>query len=300
MEQTNYANSVPRKKWYKKWWVILIAVFVVLVIFLIIVGESGNKSGLSSRLGTVANSPEKIASLKSKVNKDLTYDMVNGNPDNYKGQIVQWGARVFTSPERDNNSVNFQAYEGGEDRNFAVIYAMPDFQVKEDDYVLVTGKVLGKFGGENAFGAKLEIPAVEAGYIEAGTRNDVVAPATETIPINDSNTQNSFTVTLDRAELAENETRFFIKLKNDSNDKVRMYDFDSKLTQGSKQYEPESLYDSDQELPSEILPGIEAEGMIVFPAIDPSQKQLTLFLDKPSSDNYDLDWKEVTFNVNLP
>jgi hypothetical protein len=172
--------------------------------------------------------------------------------------------------------------------------------LKDDDYIIVTGELLGKFNGENAFGAKLEIPAVEAATIEKVTRNDVVAPTTAAIEINQSDIQNKFTVTLEKMELAKNETRFLIKLKNDGNEKVTFYDFDSKLTQGSKQYEPDSSLDSDQELPNDILPGIEAEGYVVFPAIDQSQKQMTLFLDEPSSDDYDLDWKEVKFDVTLP
>ncbi len=250
--------------------------------------------------GRIANNPEDVAKVKSQVNADLTYDIVNSNPDKYKGEAVQWGAKIFTQPEKDKNSISFQAYAGGEDRNFAVIYGSTNLDVKEDDYVIITGRLLGKFNGENAFGAKLEIPAVEAATVEKATRNDVVAPTLDTVEINKSDTQNKFTVTLEKIELAKNETRFLIKLKNDGNEKVSFYDFDSKLTQGSKQYEPDSSLDSNQELPSNILSGIEAEGYVVFPAIDSSQKQMTLFLDKPSSDNYDLDWKEVKFDITLP
>jgi hypothetical protein len=230
----------------------------------------------------------------------LTYDVVVGNPDKYKGEVVKWGARIFTQPENDGDTISFQAYEGGDDKNFAIVYKGTNLDVKQDDFIIATGELLGKFKGENAFGAKLEVPAMQAFSIEKATRNDVAAPTADTIEIGDSNTQNKFTVVLEKIEFAKNETRFLIKLKNDSNNKVRFYDFDSKLTQGSKQYEPESVFDSDQELPSEILPGIEAEGYMVFPAIDPNQKQMTLFLDEPSSDNYDLDWKEVKFEINLP
>lgn len=272
---------------------IILALFVLVVLFTIY--------GVYSNLqGTLKNVKKDTAKLKSEISKNLTYDIVRSDPDEYKGETIRWGAKIFTQPEKDNNSISFQAYEGGEDRNFAVVYGGTKLDVKEDDYVIITGELLGKFEGENAFGAKLEIPAVKAASVEKVARNDVVAPTANAIEINDSNTQNKFTVTLEKIELAKNETRFLIKLKNDSNDKVRFYDFDSKLTQGSKQYEPESVYDSDQELPSEILPGIEAEGYVVFPAIDPNQKQMTLFLDKPSGDDYSLDWKEVKFDINLP
>lgn len=272
---------------------IILALFVVVVIFVVY--------GVYSNLqGTLKNVSQNSAVLKSEVNKNLTYDLVRSDPDKHKGEIIQWGAKIFTQPEKDDGTVSFQAYADGDDRNFAVVYRGTNIDVKEDDYVIITGELLGKFEGENAFGAKLEIPAVQAFTIEKGTRNDVVAPTANVIEIKEANTQNKFTVFLEKVELAKNETRFLIKLKNDSNDKVRFYNFDSKLTQRSKQYEPESVYDSDQELPSEILPGIEADGYVIFPVIDPNLKQLTLFLDEPSSDNYDLDWDEVKFDINLP
>lgn len=293
MENANRQPSPQKKKLSLG---IKIALGVIVLLFLLLVISSLRKSGQKS----IANNPADVAEVKSQVNADLTYDIVNADPDKYKGKAVQWGAKIFTQPEKDSNSVSFQAYAGGEDRNFAVVYGGTNLDIKEDDYVIVTGQLLGKFNGENAFGAKLEIPAVEATTIEKATRNDVVAPTTNAIETNQSDIQNKFTVTLEKIELAKNETRFLIKLKNDGNEKVSFYNYDAKLTQGSKQYEPERSSDYDKELPSDILSGIEAEGYVVFPAIDQSQKQMTLFLDEPSSDNYDLDWKAVKFDINLP
>lgn len=263
-------------------------------------GVSEEKSFFSKSASIFATSQGEIEKLKLMADKNLTFSMIASNPEAYEGKIIQWGAKVFTQPEKDDKGVYFQAYEGGDNNNFAIAYANPNFQVKKDDFIIVIGKVKGRFEGENAFGAKLEIPTIEAGYIEAGTRNDAVAPTEIEIPINQTNTQHYFTVTLNKIELAKNETRFFVKLKNESKDTINFYTYSSKITQGTKQYEAESSYDTGQELPSEILPGVEAEGVIVFPAIEKTSKQLTIHLDSPSSSNYSINWSAVKFNIVLP
>jgi len=261
------SQEPKNKRNYNKWLVGTLVIFFVIIIIVAFRNNNkleknddgaffedyGTKNNVSQQFPVTSES--EIVELKSRVDKNLTYDLVNGNPEKYKGEIIQWGAKVFTEPEKDEDGVYFQAYVGGDDRNVAVLYRKSDFQIKEDDYVIIYGVVKGNFDGENAFGAKLEIPMIEAGYIEAGSRNDVVAPASEIIPVNDSVTQNQFTVTLEKVELADDETRFFIKLKNDSQSEVSFYTYDSKLTQGSNQYESESIYDSGMKLPSSILSG---------------------------------------------
>ena len=284
-------QNLPKKS--KKWMVILPIIILLAIGAIAVVAVKGKHD-------KPVSSQADIDKLKSSVRKDLTYSQVVSDPEKYKGSVVQWGAKVFTQPEKDDKGIYFQAYEGGDDNNFAVAYADPSSQINEDDFAIITGKITGKFKGTNAFGAKLEIPAMEALYIEKSTRNDVVAPTEDTISVNKSDVQHGFTVTLDKIELAKNESRFFIKLKNDGKDSVNFYDYDSKVTQGSKQYEVESSSDTGKELPSEILPGIEAEGVVLFPAIDRGQKQLTVYLDKPSNGDYSLDWNDVKFDVVLP
>lgn len=298
MEEQLKKDEMKKKKiWFGL--IIVTSIFVIGIALYSSKKKGETTSKISKTSSVLATSQNEIEKLKLSADKNTTFSMVASNPDAYKGKIIQWGAKVFVQPEKDSNGVYLQAYEGGEDNNFAISYAKPDFQVNEDDFIIVTGKVTGKFKGENAFGAKLEIPTVEAGYIEVASRNDVIAPAEIVVPIGKTNTQYDFNVTLDKIELAKNETRFFIKLKNDGKSKVNFYSFDNKLTQGTKQYEKESSYGTGQELPSEILPGVEAEGVIVFPAIDRSQKQLTIYLNEPSNGNYSLNWNPVKFDIIL-
>ncbi len=285
----------------------LVGIFILIVIFVSFF-LNFNKKDVAPKEKTITDkstsalaiSQSEIEKLKSAVDKNLTFSIVASNPEAYKGKTIQWGAKVFTQPEKDKNGVYFQAYESGEDNNFAISYAKPDFQIKDGDFIIVTGKVTGKFQGENAFGAKLEVPTIEAGYVEIGTRNDVVAPTENEVLVNQLNTQHGFTVILNKIELAKNETRFFFKLKNEGKDKVNFYTYSSKITQGTKQYETESAYNNNQKLPSEILPGVEADGVITFPAIENAPKKITIHLDDPSNGNYSINWNTIKFDVVLP
>ena len=85
-------------------------------------------------------------------------------------------------------------------------------------------------------------------------------------------------------------------MANNSGEKVSFFTSDAKVTQGSKQYETGTVFDDSEDLPSEYLSGVKAEGVFVFPAVD-RDKKLTLVLDSPHSDNWDRNWKNITFKL---
>ncbi len=296
----------PKKKSKKTLWIVLGVVVILIVIGAVASnGNNTNSTGASSSDSSdstfsIATTETEINNLKSQIDESVTYDVVNNNSDAYKGKVVKWGAKVFTTPEKDTDAIYLQAYADGENQNYAISYSKPGFDVQEGDYLIVYGQVWGNLEGENAFGAKLSMPAIKAGYIEKATRNDVVAPTLSEVTVNDSNTQNQFTVTLTKIELAKNETRVYLTLKNNGNNEISFYTYDTKLTQGSKQLESESLYDSDMELPSDILPGVEVEGFIAFPALETGLRGITLHLSSPYSSNYNLNWDDIKFDVTLP
>jgi len=70
---------------------------------------------------------------------------------------------------------------------------------------------------------------------------------------------------------------------------------------GNKQLEEEYI-DSEttglQEIQNEILPSIETEGVIVYPAINLGEKQIKLNAEV-SSENYDLEFKSYIFDVSI-
>lgn len=98
-------------------------------------------------------------------------------------------------------------------------------------------------------------------------------------------------------ELAAEETRVYVKIDNTTDEKISFYTFNARLVEGNKQYDPISNYEADYtEVQSEILPGVSSEGIILFDKLENESGQVSLILEG-SSDNYELDFKPFTFEI---
>jgi hypothetical protein len=98
-------------------------------------------------------------------------------------------------------------------------------------------------------------------------------------------------------EVAEDETRAYIKITNNSKEEISFYSFNSKIIAGTKQLEEDDHYNY-PEIPSEILPGVSVEGIVVFPSIKDEQGTAKFYFEG-SSENYDIDIEPFIFEVSL-
>jgi len=279
--------------------VLAIAILIIVIIILALNGRGAKSAAADTGLVFPSTSESQISAVKSKVNDTLTYDIVNSEPEKYRGQIVRWGGKVFVEPEKDANGVYLQAYASESDKNFVINYPNPKFDVKKDDYIIAYGVVEGRFTGKNAFGAEINVPQITAAYIEKTSRSSALAPAQNSIPVNQQNAQNGFIVSIDKVELAADETRVYLTVNNTSEEKVSFYTYDARLVAGSKQLEPISQYGSGEELPSDFRNGIKSTGVLVFPKLDKNQT-VKLFLSKPYGEDYNKNWNEINFeNIKI-
>src|SRR5699024_907574 len=94
--------------------------------------------------------------------------------------------------------------------------------------------------------------------------------------------------TIQKIEFAEDQTRIYLAIDNQSKYTYTYYPFDTKIVQDSKQYEENDDYNlDDYDLDNEILSGVKSEGIVTFDKID-SSKDFRIQLSG-YSDNYDLD-----------
>jgi hypothetical protein len=189
-------------------------------------------------------------------------------------------------PERDEDGVYFQMYADPQGDEFNTVVASRDtsLKVKDGDYVHVTGEVTEAFEGKNAFGADLTLPTVIADSVEVVDATAAAPPATETLS-EAKFSESGLTVTVDKVEFADPETRVFVTIENNTGADFSFYSSSTKALQGTNQFESE--YSSDYpEVPSEIVAGAVVSGVIVYPAMDPSAG-LKLLMEG-SSENSDL------------
>jgi P pilus assembly chaperone PapD len=122
--------------------------------------------------------------------------------------------------------------------------------------------------------------------------------------VGETNEQNGFSVTLDKIELTDKQTRVWLSVKNASNYKVSLYDFSAKIVQGGKQLEPKYISNKDLELPSEYLQNVSAKGVIVFPAVNETGN-VKFVIDAPYAQDVPFElyssmkFKEISFEVEL-
>lgn len=200
------------------------------------------------------------------------------NPGDYEGKYVKLTGRIFTAPEQDEEGIALQAFHDIQnyDLNFIVYVDGTDHTFDVDDYISVDGMILGEFEGENAFGGTVTAPMIDADSIEVLSYMDAVAPTvTEITPDGASSEQYGITLTVDKIEFAENETRVYMTESNASEDTFNLYTYMISIVQNGQQIEQDmassSIYEGGYaELSDNLLPGASSSGVLVFPEMDSS------------------------------
>lgn len=220
---------------------------------------------------------------------------LDSDPDAHKGAQVEIIGKVFMPPDKTDKGAFWQMWANTKDSkyNTLVAYSNPDFTIKNGDFVRVTGVVRGKHTGENAFGAKVTALIIDADSATVMDALAVASPAKYTASVNQSQKQHDLTVSIEKIEFAEDETRVFLKINNASKNKGSFFSHGTKIQQGKKQFD--SVYKSDYpQAQSEILPGVETAGVISFPVMAKEQTKLIL---EARTDNYYLNFKPYIFDI---
>jgi len=102
--------------------------------------------------------------------------------------------------------------------------------------------------------------------------------------------------------LRDNETDVFVRIQNQQPGKKAMFfSFNSKLQIGNQQVDLDSAKTSQYgAIPSEILPGVETKGVLVFPAVGttvPPTGAVALHLEA-HSENYMATFNPYVFNIS--
>lgn len=213
---------------------------------------------------------------------------------NVAGQLLE-------RPEEYDGELAFQMFVDMEnaDWNTIVYTDQTNLDLNADDYVRVEGEVLGAFEGENAFGASITAPSVQASNVRAISVGQALDPAQKVIEVGQTLGGQGFEVTLEKIEFGEETTRAYVKMANNTGQGASFYTYDAKIQQGSTQvdYLDDHDYDFyDEEPQSELRPGVETEGVLAFGPVDPNEPfQLIV---PWYSDNYNINVRDIVFEIS--
>ncbi len=228
------------------------------------------------------------------------------NPDAYAGRYIVLTGQIskMIDSEQTEEQQAFQAYYDTKgDTGDYVVYCSREISVKENEYMEVEGKIQGFATFVTASGEQRDIPVIEAVSVTEKSYLDIVTPAiAEVTPEEASVTQHDLTVTVDRVEFAEDETRIWITMQNDSAKAVDIYPKNSLLVQNGAQYaynwDSMTLYEADEAEPADrLLSGNKSSGLLVFPAIS-IEEESQLYIENIYSDEYEEEFDP--FIITIP
>lgn len=249
----------------------------------------------------IAEDPSKTdAASKSDFLTEAEIKEMYSNPSKFKNRSVELIGKVFSTPEYDSGAVYFQMWADPENSELNTIVKYEDAQIdlNDGDYIKMAGIVRGEYEGENAFGAQILAPQIEANTLEVVSYQDAIAPPFLTvIPKTPTQTQHGYSVTIEKVELAEKETRVYIKVENNGAAKFSLYSFNSYIIQNGKQFEEEANYAADYpKVQTDLNVGVSTEGIFCYPAIENGSFDVVL---EGSSENYSEKLEPFSFDFSV-
>lgn len=302
-----HCGKRQKKPIWKRWWI-----WIILALFIFIVISSGGGTSKPSEEYKTASTEE----IKQKAIESLNYDELFRNNSQYVGKVVHYLGKVVQVQESSGDSyvlrANVTKGEYGSWENDVFLHYNGE-RVLEDDVIEFWGEVKGVKKYKTVMAGQRSIPEIVIIHSKilgdsasSAEMTEVVAPAKKTVDVGKTNSQKGFSVTIDKIELADEETRVYLTVKNNTKYKTSFYTYSAKIVQGGKQFDQKTIFSEREELPSEFLPGIEANGIVAFPAINLTGN-IKIVLDKPYFQDVSFDemmadegeLKEVVFEVNF-
>lgn len=256
-------------------------------------------------LTACGNNTQSTSSNKSsESSKPLTkeeFQQMYSDPDKFKGKAVDFYAKIFTDPEKDDKGTYIQAWLNPKDSSNNVLIRIADskLDVKRDDIIHVVGTVEKKFEGKNAFGATITAPVITASKIEKTDYTTAFDPALKTVTLDKEINQNGYVIKISKVEFSKEETRVYLSVTNNAKEKFSFYKYEANAVQGSKQLKLKDNYQEKlPDIKTEILPGVKEEGVLSFEPMDINGDNVKIILEG-SSQNYEIKIEPYSFDVPL-
>ena len=197
------------------------------------------------------------------------------DPNSFKGRTVKNLTLHVFNTDKDGDIVAVQGWQDIKNTNNNTVVVIKNLKVdvNYDDFIRVSGKITGKFKGENAFGGDVSALQIEATKLEKIKSYEAIE-AEKVKKVGTSAEKGGVTVTVNKVDFTKDETRVYLDIKNNQSNKVNIYANQAKILQNGQQYEENLntsyMYYKDGNLSTDIQPGATTSGVVVFQKIDPN------------------------------
>lgn len=225
-------------------------------------------------------------------------DVVYTNADEYLGYYVSIKGKVFQNLGDNGETKGVQIWIDPEnyEQNMMIHYTT-DVAVKDGDYIICTGYIKEIHEYTNTYGTELSVPLVYSTDLRSASYIEVMAPTVSTIaPKNLTYEKYGYSITVDKVEYAESETRLYLTVSNNGNATLYVDADSSVIVQDGKQFNTEINFEANyKEIPYNLSKGTTASGVVVFPAIGDGKFEYVIELH---SDNVKERFESITFKIS--
>lgn len=255
---------------------------IVLILIIMLIGCGEKTDGFNS---------------KNIITREELLESINNPTEDDKGKSTVFGAQVAYDVGQDKDRHYYVVMLDPENYDHMFIIDVPK---EEGDYIIVEGVISGTFKGENMVGGPVTNLAVTSDNVEDSTYFDAIAPAIETIVINQTKSQNDLDITLEKIEISEVDTRLYVEVVNNSEDNVSIYPSDFTIVAGGKNYTEEYMFnDNYVDIDNKLAANTSTKGMIAYkPIAIESIEEFLIMVESPYSDNWDIDFEDFVLGVS--
>ena len=255
--------------------------------------------GLASCANAPAAEPQQHEEEAAPLTSDETKSWLMGSTD-YVGRTTTITGEVF-GIEYADGGVAYRIFTNPRANcgDTVVQYQGDEQDIVPGDYVRATGTIKEGTSYTTEYGAKHEATCLVADTIEESSYQAVVEPTLSKMDLNLTAEQKGYSMTLEKVEFAQHETRFYVTVENKGAGSLAI-DGSAAVVQDGQQYSVELPVEADYpSIGVTMHKGASVSGILCFPKLEPSDLQL---LVSASSNNYEQDGYgplDYAFNVTI-
>lgn len=218
-------------------------------------------------------SSKSTTGTNSKILTNSNFAPVFSQPDLYQDNWTKLYGEISQDPTvtKEGTAIYFDLSQGGEyalDKKVVLISQNTKLNLKTEDCLLVEGKIIGYQESTLIFtGAPINFPLVNLEKFTPISCIEAKYPTETTITVNQSQTQGSLTVTVDKIELTKYHVRTYMKVENLGSDDRYFDAYAGKIIQNKKQYSMDIdsfMTNGLDDIESPIPGGVIEEGIVIF------------------------------------
>lgn len=225
-------------------------------------------------------------------------DEVYTRAEDYLGYHINVKGKVFQVLGDTGTSKGVQIWLDPEtsEQNMWIYYSN-DADIKQGDYIICSGYIKSINSYDNNYGAELTAPLIVSENMKKSNYIEVMSPTKATVDLSGVKAeQYGYSISVDKVEFAENETRVYFTADNKGSDKMYTGVDDAIIIQNGKQFNADNNLEAEYEtIPYELYNGTASSGIVTFSTIELVDFQLIVEIH---SDNMDEDFEKFIFNIS--